>query len=158
MLKKIIAKVQENKLFADYKQSHPAAFLAHVFVQDNSVQIGFYDTQSQLMTTFLVEGEKIECMPDQEVLRKEGDIVKLDIDRVSLEPFGANKIFLETAKKEYPKEILQKIFIILQQIADEPIYNITALTASLNTVNIKLSAVDGNIIKTSCERLMQEFK
>jgi len=154
MIPQLIEKVRQHNLFITFADKHPHAFLAHVFIQDNTFQVGFYDADKQRMTTFVVNGERIDKIEDQEVLLKDGNILPLDLNRCILIPAAAKKIFSDTAKKEYPKEMHANFFMILQQTQDGPVYNMTALTASFKTLNVKVSADDGTVRKFSCESLV----
>ncbi len=153
MIQQLVEKVKQHNLYATFIDKNPKAFLAHVFMQDNTIQAGFYNADKQRMTTFVVDGDKTDRIDDQEVLLKDGNILTLEINKCVIIPAAAKKIFSDTAKKEFPKETPQKFFVILQQTPEEPVYNMTALTASFKTLNIKISAVDGAVKKFSCESL-----
>ncbi|MBI4148397.1 hypothetical protein HY490_03845 [Candidatus Woesearchaeota archaeon] len=155
MLKQLIQQIIEHNLFISFHDKHPSAFLAHVFIQDQTIQAGYYDASAERMTTFVVSGDRVDRIEDQEVLKTDGTILPLDIDRVTLQPPGARKVFSDTLKQHYPKEQPTQTFIILQQSTDGPYYNITALTASIKTINIKISATDGTVLKHSCEALVR---
>ncbi|MBI4016214.1 MAG: hypothetical protein HY363_00800 [Candidatus Aenigmarchaeota archaeon] len=153
MIPQLIEKVRQHNLFITFADKNPQAFLAHVFIQDDTLQVGFYDADKQRMTTFVVDGNRTDRIDDQEVLLKDGNILPLELNKCVIIPAAAKKIFSDTAKKEFPKETQQKFFAILQQTPEGPIYNMTALTASFKTLNIKISAVDGAVKKFSCESL-----
>ncbi len=154
MLQQLIKKVTNHNLYITFTDKHPQAVLAHVFIQDNTFQVGCYDANKQKMTTFVVQDDRIDRIDDQEVLLKDGTILPLDIEQCTIIPAAAKKIFSDTAKKEFPKEIQKNFFMILQQTPEEPIYNMTALTISFKTLNVKISAADGTIKKFSCESLI----
>ena len=50
-------------------------------------------------------------------------------------------------REKYPNQPPQKVFLILQVIKTEPIWNITYISSSLNVLNVRISAINKKIIK-----------
>ena len=156
IVQELIKRVKEHDLFITFFDVHPDAYLAYVFFQDNIFQIGFFDSRTQRMTTFVVSGERIDRIEDQEVLHKEGTLLPLDIDKCLVSVEQAKSIFLDVHKKNYSSEKVNTQFIILQQTTEGLIYNMTALTASLKTLNVRIFAENGNLISFSCDSLVYD--
>jgi hypothetical protein len=61
-------------------------------------------------------------------------------------------------KKHYPAEMPLQTFFIIQDLGKGPIYNVTLFTKSFKTINIKLSAKDGTVLKHSAAALFEMDK
>ena len=99
-LKDVIPKLESSKEFKDWQESHKEAFLAHAFVmleEPREWQIGYFGGKT--MTTFVLQGDSVKVIPDQEVLKAQSGISKLNIDDVKISIDKA----LEISDK-YPKE------------------------------------------------------
>jgi len=155
-LAKIVEDVEKNDLYWKFHTKYAAAYLAYVFVQEEVVQVGFFDSKTQLMTTFVVSGERVDVIEDQEILRKEGDLLPLDLARCVLSLEQAKDIFAKVHKEKYAVEVLKSVFVVLQQSLDGPVYNMTALTNSLKTLNVKISAESGVVKSFFCDDLVQK--
>ena len=73
-----------------------------------------------------------------------------DYVEVLAEGTSANK----TREENYPKQLLFRNFVIIQMFEGRAVYNITFFTRSFKTINVKLSAENGEIIKHSLSDLI----
>ncbi|MBD3303817.1 hypothetical protein GF343_01610 [Candidatus Woesearchaeota archaeon] len=156
--KKLIEEVESTKEFKDWKEKHPDFYLVHAFVmknQDNQEvwQIGYYDKKTNKMEIIVKQGDKMEFAPAQEILKASQEILPLKPEEVKTEPSKAIEIAMECIKENYPKEPILKNFFIIQHLEGATIYNITYVAQTFKTINVKISAIDGKIIKHSCEKL-----
>ncbi|MBS3147683.1 hypothetical protein J4219_02250 [Candidatus Woesearchaeota archaeon] len=158
-LHEALAKLTRHSVFKDWQKTNKDAFLAHAFVMLDEAnkdvwQIGFYTKETERMVTFMV-AETITHTPEQEVLKTDGEIEKLDVAKIKISVEEA----LSTAKKcvteNYGKENTFKQFFIIQTIEHAPIFNITYLTQSFKTINIKIDAHDGKILKQNIQALAE---
>lgn len=154
---KVLKQLQSSPTFTDWKKTHPEAFLAHAFLMldppnQNIWQIGYYDPSTKAMNTFVINSPDIDLIPEQDVL-KSSEITKLDIEQIKIPEAQALEIAEKTRKQKYSQEQPAKTFFILQQHNNGPVYNITFFTASLKTLNIKLSALNGKIVSHSLQSL-----
>ncbi len=150
----IVNLLEKHDLYVTFHTKYAEAYLAYVFVQEDVVQVGFFDSKSERMTTFVVSGERVDVIENQEVLRKEGDLLPLEIVRCVISIAHAKNIFEKVHKEKYSGEVLKTVFVVLQQGLKGPVYNITALTNSLKTLNVKISAEDGIVLQDSCQSLV----
>jgi len=146
--------------FKDWHEKHPKTFLAHGFLMldeanKNTWQIGFYDEEHQRMTTFLVTGTKVEHTDEQEILQGSAPIQELKPSEVTLESSKALEIANNCIKENYKGEIILKNFFIIQHNEGETIYNITYFTQAFKTINIKISAKNGAILKHNIQALAE---
>ena len=153
-----IGKLTTSLLFKEWHQKNTGYYLAHIFIMLDEVnkhtwQIGFYNSEKEKMITFLMTNDKIQHTAEQEVLKKEGTIEKLNLEKIKITPEEA----LEKAKKcfsEY-KDIPLKEFFIIQNTEGHHMYNVTYFTQSMKTVNIKIDAETGEIIKHNIQKLCE---
>ena len=145
-----INRLEASKIFIEWKKEHKDAYLAHsFFMKDNMVepewQIGYYDPKTDMISTFVV-GENILQNPDAEALKKEGKVDKLDLTKVKFDYIdafeAANKIQSEEFKNHVP---IKRIFI-LQSLEGRQMWNITFVTNTFNTLNIKIDSGTGEVI------------
>ncbi|MBW2973106.1 hypothetical protein KY346_01800 [Candidatus Woesearchaeota archaeon] len=154
--KKLIDEIEATPEFKEWKKDHPDFYLAHVFVmpsEDNVWQIGYYDKKSNKVDTIIKQGNKIEIMPAQDILKASQEIMPLKPEEVKLTVSEALEKAKACIKENYPKEILLKHFLIIQHLEGATVFNITYVTQSFKTVNIKIDSADGKIIKHSMEKL-----
>jgi hypothetical protein len=158
-LKDILKKLESSDEFASWKTHHKNAFLAHAFVMlddanKNTWQIGYFDEEQSLMSTFVVSAQKIDLIPDQEVLKADQRILPLNPDDVKI-PLGDALAAAQKAKLEhYPREHIAKSFFIIQNIeAHGPVFNITYFTAAFKTINVKILSKNGAVAHHSLQAL-----
>ena len=155
-----LAKLTRHPAFKEWHTENPEAFLAHAFVMlddenKDTWQIGFYTISTQKMVTFVVSPSGIQHTPEQEVLKTEGEIQKFEPQQVTVSVEDALKIAEECKEKNYSAEKPFKQFFIIQTIEGKAAFNITFLSQSFKTVNIKIDAGSGNIIKHSVQSLAE---
>jgi len=153
-LHEALGKLTASLQFKDWHTKNPDCYLAHGFVMLDEAnkdqwQIGFYDPQTTKIKTFIV-GKEIEQMQEQEIL-KQGDVLKLEISDVKINPEDAMKKAEECFNKH--KQILLKKFFIVQKIDGKTVYNVTYFTQAFNTVNIKVDAGSGEIVEETEQKL-----
>lgn len=161
-LKAAFEKLEKSSKFKNWKKTHADSFLAHAFVMldeanKDIVQLGFFDKSSDMMTSFLVEPGKISEMPESEVFKSEQEIMPLAMGEVKLTDEKALAIAEDYRTKNHPAELPIKTFFIVQHLDIGCVFNITFFTKSLKTLNLKISVVDGKILKHSLEPLISGF-
>lgn len=156
-LHETLAKLTRHPVFKEWQEKNKTYFLAHAFVMldeanKNCMQIGFYNPDKQRMVSFFVT-DAVQKTDEQEVLRSEGEIKQLKPEEVKLTVEEAIKI-AEKCFKEYKEQAIKHFFII-QNTEGHTMFNITYFTQTLKTVNIKIDAGSGKIIKHSAQTLAQ---
>ena len=158
-LKDILAKLEQSSAFKDWRASHPDAYLAHAFVMlddanKNTWQIGYFDEAKNSMSTFVVQGDDVQVIPDQEVVKADQRILPLKPEDVTLPVAEALAIAQKTKMEHYAREMPAKTFFIIQHLAEHgSVFNITFFTASFKTINIRLSTKDGAVVHHSMQAL-----
>ena len=155
----LLKKLEASEKFKEWKNKNPGFYLSSCFSmlaknksgQPQVWQFHYYNKAKDKIVTFdCTKSIKIE--PASKVFKKkESKVEPLQIDKVKID-------FAQAVKKVYSLEkykdndFVQEI-IILQQIK-EPIWNISLITGTYSILNLKFSAVSGNIQHESFESLL----
>jgi len=158
--KTALKKLKNSPEFRKWISKNKKSYLTYAFTMiENSEksewQIGYYDKKLDKVTVFTINN-KIEINPEQDIFKKPGTAVK-NINLKDIK-FSLDKILkkAQTIKeKKYSKEFVTKTIAILQNIDLGQLWNITLVTNSLNTINIKIDAKTGKTIKHEIVSLFQ---
>lgn len=141
----------DSSEFKEWKKKHDDSYLAFAFVMrdektDTDWQFGFYSKKKDKVVAFVV-GNNIEVCPEEEVFKKE----KTEVKEISLDNVKDFEDALNTAK-EYQDQYYNcdppsKTISILQKLDNNVVWNITFLTTTFKTLNIRIDAESGKIIK-----------
>ena len=158
-LKETIKKLESSKIFKDYKKTNPDAYLTSTFLMTEDIegdwQLDYYSIKSKKITSFIIK-DKVKGMPETKPFQeKESIIEKLDIDKVKIDFKKVLEVTDKLIKKKYKSETLTKKIIILQNLKEfGHIWNLTFLTSSFKTLNIKIDANSGKILKKKLASLI----
>lgn len=163
LVKKAIEKLEATKEFKKWREKHKTWFLAHVLImiepgQEHLYDIGFYGKKEGLMTTFLVDKEckSLECKPDQKVFKDPAhEIQPLDISRVATSYEVAIELAGDLQKTKYKAHVPVKEVVLLQNIKEGQVWNITFVTQTFKTLNIKVDAGKPEIASDKLVELFQ---
>ena len=160
-LKPALKNLENDKSFRSWRKSNKNDYLSYAFKilmegKDEDWQFGFYSKKKNTITTFVIEGNKICIRKDEEIFKREEDEVEeININDVKLNLNEIMKITQDYEKKNYPREKNLKIIAILQKIEKlGTIWNITFITESFNTLNIKVDSSDGKILEHRLEQII----
>lgn len=140
----LIQDLENTQEFKDFINTHSNSYLAHIFVMlddanKDTPQVGYYDPDKDLVTTFIIEPTQVKVAPDQEIAKKPGQTVEpLDISQVSSNVLEIMTEADKTKKEFYKSLPVIKTFFIIQNLQGQ-IYNVTYFTQQLNTINVKLN-------------------
>lgn len=155
---KALADLTRHHAFKEWHNEHKDYFLAHAFVMldeanKNTWQIGFYNEKEQRMISFILQDQDVGKTDTQEVLKTEGDISPLQVEHIKLTVEDALAKAKEVYQEHYKNELPIKQFFIIQNTEGHHMFNITYFTQSFNTINIKIDAETGDVIKHSKQQL-----
>jgi hypothetical protein len=156
-------KLKKNNVFSKWSKENKDSYLAHIFkmydeANKDILQFGFYN-KNDTITTFIMEGDNINEIPPQEVFKKGKEkLAKLYIDKVKIEFDDAMKIADDFHKEKYSQHLVLKKFAILQIINKVVLFNITFVTQTFNTLNIRIDAINSKIIQHHLVNLMDMAK
>jgi len=156
--KEAYLKLKESSEFKDWQKKNPKAFLAHFFNQldmnymQGDWEVGFYDKAKDKITTFVAGVAAVVVKPEDEVFKKEEHhVLELKVDKIKIDLDKAIKTFKQCQEEKYSGQWPMKIFVILQELDEGTVWNITSATKTFSALNIKINAVDGKIISDKCE-------
>lgn len=150
-------KLIKSSEFREWKKKNPRAYLVHFLkIEEENKgewQIGYFDKDKDRITTFLA-GEQIGIVPEQEAFKEAKAIKKLLINKVKISSESALGIAQGLQKKSYPGELPIKKIFVLQNISRGQVWNITYITKGFSTINIKIDAETGKILKHEAASLV----
>jgi len=159
-LKLALKKLKQSKEFKDLNKKNNDIYFSYalIMLEDNKTmpwQLGFYHKSTDKMITFIVE-DKIKVEKEEEIFKKPGMEVKpLDIEKAKVPYNEILKKAEDFKKNKYPKELVSKTITILQNLKGYgDIWNITYVTHSFKTLNMKINAENGEIIDHNLQSLM----
>jgi len=149
--------LEESEVFKKWKKENPEAYLSYGFfvVDDTDFKwkIGYY--HGDKITSFVV-GDKIEIGEDEDVFQKEKKRVEgIVLDNLKLDIAEAVAIANQVQQEEYSAELPRKIIAIIQNLDKEQIWNVTFLTQSFKTLNIKIKSDNGEVTEKKLDALFQ---
>lgn len=151
-LKEDFSKLSGNMLFSRWKSSHKDSFFSYAFnaVEDQRMgkwQFGFYDRASQKVASFVVDGDNIEVMGEDEVFKEpDKEVLEVTVESVKMPILEVFDRTIEFAARKYPDEVVGKIILVLQNLPKYgDIWNITLITAKMNTINLKVDPATGMV-------------
>ncbi|MBU0615772.1 MAG: hypothetical protein KJ601_06785 [Nanoarchaeota archaeon] len=156
MINDTIGKLISSIEFKEWKAKNPDSYLAHLFVMfgQDEPQVGYFNP-NHTITTFIVS-EIIKVMPEAKPLQEEKQkLLPLELDKIKLTVEQAMEKAEELQRQEFSQEIPVKKFLILQKLELGQVFNITFLTQTFNTLNIKIDSETGEIIEKSLKKLME---
>ncbi len=162
LVKKAIENLEKRKEFLEWRKQHKDDFLVHVMIMiepevDHKFDIGYYSEKENLMTTFLVDKEvtSVEVNPDQKIFKDpEHRIKALEKGKIVIGYEVALELASDCQKEKYKGQEPMKEVVILQNIKEGQVWNITYVTRTFKTLNIKVSAEKPEIIS---DKLVELF-
>lgn len=162
---KVVEDLAKNSLFKDWQKQHPQAFLSHFFSPLDATlstqefwEVGYYDQKNNKITVFVELGEEgFKIKPEDDVFKKETEQVEeLNLSEVKLSLEEAREVFKQNRDQYFPGEELSNGFIVLQTLEKKPLWNFTQITKSIKFANLKINALNGEIVSHQMIELMQK--
>jgi hypothetical protein len=149
----VLKEVLKSAVFKTWKKDHKDYFLAHLFKmldEENagSWQVGLCNPESNSIMTFIYDQGEVKTLEESKPFSQPGSKIKeLNMEGVAVDFQEALETANKTMKEKHSKELTLKRFFILQNIEGHQLYNITYFTQTFKTINIRVSAEDGKILK-----------
>ncbi len=160
----VLANLESHQEFADWKKKNSSCYLAHAFLMmdkanENTWQVGYYNPKTDMMTTFILEGDKLQISPEMNIFKRPGCTVDaLDPKKVKIGSVQAIECAEQVVSENYPKISPIKMFFIIQNVKDEGhIYNVTFITQDFQAANIRISTETGKVLCHKIEKIL-DFK
>ena len=152
-LKQAVSQLEESEAYHDWVKEHKGGFLSYAFalIEKNAPdawQVGYYDKKQDKITNFAVGREQVEIGENEEIFKKpDAKVLPVEVEKVAISLSHLMDILDEFQQKQYKQEIPQKIIIILQNIKDfGVVWNITYITQTMKTLNMKIDAGSGKVV------------
>ena len=159
-LKPALKLLEESKDYKDWHKKNKNTYFSYAFKIPQEMpdewQLGFYDKKKDKITTFVVNGSSISIRAEEEVFKKEeAEVNEINLEKVKLAFEAALSKASQFQQKNYPNDKSIKTIAILQNITSYgDIWNITYITESFNTLNMKIDASNGKIIEYNISSVM----
>lgn len=162
-LKDKLSKLEQSKVFIEWKKNKSDSYLAHIFrmldeANKDIWQFGYYN-KDDTITTFIMDVEKVNELPEQEIFKKDKHKLEpLVMDKVKL---GFDKVVEKSTnlqQEKYKSHPVMKTIIILQIVEEGQVFNVTFVTQTFNTINIRIDSSSGEIVKEKLSSLMEMAK
>lgn len=152
-IKSALKKLEKSSDFKKWHIKNRDTYFSYAFkiLQEmpDEWQLGFYDKKKDRITTFIIVGDDIKVSPEEEVFKKED--TKINGIQLSKVKLTFDSIIVKADQfqhKNFPKDKSIKTIAILQNIQTfGNIWNITYITESFNTLNMKIDASNGKILE-----------
>jgi len=159
--KEALDELKNSEVFKNWSKDNSNCYLSFGFVMikaEDLWRIGYYHPDNEQVTSFVID-EKILVEPEDKSFKKpESEVKELNPDEIKVEYSKALKLAEEIQKEKYSTEIPMKIVMIIQNHNElGNIWNVTYVTQNFKTLNIKIDANSGEIIKDQLIELF-EFK
>lgn len=155
-LKPALKKLEESKDFKKWQKSNKNTYFSYAFkikeeMGKDDWQLGFYNKKNDKITTFVMDNGTISIRPEEDVFKKEGmEVNEIKLEKVKIAFEDAVAKASDFQQKNFPKDKSTKTIAILQNVENlGNIWNITYITESFNTLNMKISAENGRIVEHS---------
>jgi len=151
----MLTKLRESPKFKQWQGKNKEATLVHVFVSLEkgvlpAYDIGFFDAKKNHMTSFVLDeaAKDIQMNESDEVLCEEGKcILPLDESTVKIDLLDAERISQDLQKEKYKTHLPIKAILILQNLEIGQVWNVTYITKTFQTLNMKIDSSTGKIIE-----------
>ncbi|MBW2987119.1 hypothetical protein KY336_01085 [Candidatus Woesearchaeota archaeon] len=159
-IKELYSAVVNSSEYADKKDR--IDYLAHFFAMlDNKLdrignwQLGFYNKKEDVIIVFELMQDGTINVSESKPLKKEEHVVgELKIEELELNFDEALKKQIKFQKEKYPGNMTVKMVVLLQELEKSPVWNLTVVTSTYNTLNVKIHAKTGEIIDHSLDSLL----
>ncbi len=141
----VIRKTESSPEFVGWKKANPDAYLTSAFSMFSDEKemawlISYYSGKKETITTFSGESSK-----EEEAFKKEKGIPELRLEEVKVGEEAALKAAKEVLAGDYGEKS-QSVVMVLQNIDEKALWNITFMTEAFKVVNVRVSASSGKVL------------
>lgn len=158
-IKEAVKELEENDRFLAWKEECSESYLCHCMQalnDDDAWYIGYYNPQDDKITTFAISELALSKESTEEVFKEPGKkIEKLDIEKVIVTQLEALDLAKDTTKTNYPRDLPSKNILIVQTLEGRQVFNVTFVTLSMSTVNVKIDAATKEVVSHKKTSLME---
>ena len=157
--KQACEKLFKSQIFKDWKQKNMDDFLAHGFFFDDDLnkdtwQVGFYNKKKDKITTFFISKD-VKVSQESEIFKRpEAKIEELNLGNIKISSNDALKTASDLQKEKYSSDPIRNAFMIIQRLEGKEVFNITVVTDTLKTINVRIDANNGKVLLEKITSLM----
>jgi len=145
-----LSELEKSTQFKLWVKKNKKSYLSYGFImKDPAVkeewQIGYYNPTTDTVTTFTI-GEDIVQNPEAEMFKDDKKVLPLEVKDIKITLKEALKIAEKIQDEKYSAHKPFKKIIILQKLEIGQVWNITYITNTFKSLNIKIDSVTGNIV------------
>jgi len=160
-VRELFTKLKEMPEFKEWHAQHVDAKPVHVFLliepgADVKYDVGFFDFAKELMSSFLVDDslKHAEVTETKEIFTKDNQKIKpLEEERIKVSFKEASDTSRKLQKEKYKQHEPIKEVVILQNLQEGQVWNITYITKTFQTLNIKIDAETGTVIEDTLHQI-----
>ena len=151
-LNSTLKKLESRPKFKEWRKANKDNYFSYAFTtieceKQSNWQLGYYSRKKDKLTTFILENNDIKISPEEEVFKgPDMEVNEIELKKLKLSLDFILKKLDNLLKKDYPKELIIKKVIILQNLEKfGNVWNITCVSQSFNIINVKIDVEKGNI-------------
>ncbi len=160
-IQSIVQDIENHKEFQAWHKQHATCFLAHVFMMIDKKgmtwQLGYCDgagSGDEMITTVTLAEDMLTISKPEKAFKKPGSTIKaLKMGEVQTDVPDVLTMLHDLQHKKYPAELPVKKIVVLQNIAEGQVYNVTYVTQTMKTLNIKVDAGSGKVVSEKLEEV-----
>ncbi|RLE41209.1 hypothetical protein DRJ16_06645 [Candidatus Woesearchaeota archaeon] len=149
--KQAVQKVKESTEFQQWKNRRKNTFLCFGMIipeKEDYWSIGFYDPEKDEITNFIAGKTVIKEKPDKVFKTKSMQVLPIQLDELKIKSTDALEKARSIEKEKYSSETPIETILIIQNLKPFGlIWNITIVTMSLTSINIKINATTGELLQ-----------
>lgn len=153
------SKLKDSKEFKEWIKENKDCYISYAMIVDdtNVWKIGFYDPKSDKITSFDVT-EPVLMEPAEKIFKRPEDKVKeINLDDVKVKYEEAVDAAKKIREKKYSAHVAMKTITILQNLDVGQVWNITIVTQSFNTLNIKIDTKTKEVLEEKLTPLIEQM-
>jgi hypothetical protein len=142
--------------YKKWAEKNPGFYLVHMFLMSgHPPQLGYYNKKTDKIVTFdMHDAGKVTVNPASDVFKETGVVETLkpeEIKSTLVDAMAAAKQFVD---EKHPGHIVEKNIVVLQMVKGKPVYNITLITRSFKTINVKIDAKSREIVDSQVHSIL----
>ncbi len=149
--KQSVQKIKQSKAFKDWEGQNKQAFLCFGMIipeKEEFWSIGFYDPEKDEITNFIAGKTIIKEKSDKVFKTKSMEVLPIQLNKLKIKSTDALEKAQAIRKEKYSNETPIETILIIQNLKPFGlIWNITIVTISLTSINIKINATTGELLQ-----------
>jgi hypothetical protein len=149
--KKALACLSKAKDFKEWKAGNEKAFLSYGFLMEDPQikeewQIGYYNPETEKLASFSI-GDNVIRNPESEMFSETKKVLPVLPEALRVTADEALTKAEKLQKEKYPLHTPFKKILLLQTLDMGQVWNITYVTNTFKTLNIKIDSTTGSVLK-----------